>query len=428
MFNTSSFENLTQAQILNKLITRSFDYTRNSRKCTGISDTEFIDMAIDRVIGQYCSGRDFLQKKNEVDHEDVARATFFGALQSPRRLNFMEDISGAFNNELNCYMEAFGTDYLRDFPELANYEVYSGDGHYIDHASHTKKDASGKNYAAGTLYIQNIRTGLISPLATITDGNRKSHEIPIFRDAVDTLPNKHLKKTLWILDRAYVDKNWWPQKVKDGQHVIVRVKKGTVLTECGDIKFDSSKEINTGVTRVYKAKMGCKPKKETYAHKIIEYTDPETGREYQFVCTVDHIEPGLVAWLYFLRWRIEKSFDNLKNDFFEQKAWATGQNALKIQSSVIAMVYNFMRFIKEFLHAEEGIVDEKVNKKYEKDLEKREQKAKKKGRFIHPFMKKLTRMPKLSAQFIRSIKYHFDQKIRFCDLIPAFRKSMLFYL
>ena len=68
------------------------------------------------------------------------------------------------------------------------------------------------------------------------------------------------------------------------------------------------------MTRVYKAKMGCKPEKETVSHKIIEYTDPETGQKYQFVSTVEYIESGLVAWLYFLRWRIEKSFDNLKTD------------------------------------------------------------------------------------------------------------------
>jgi hypothetical protein len=252
--------------------------------------------------------------------------------------------------------------------------------------------------------------------------------MPIFRDAVDALPAHVSKKTLWILDRAYVDKSWWPQKVKDGHHVIVRVKKNTILTECGDIAFDSSTEINTGVTRFYKATMGNKPGKGAVAHRIIEYTDPEKGGKYQFVCTVDHIEPGLVAWLYFLRWRIEKSFDNLKNDLLEQKAWATGENGLMVQSSVISMLYNFMRLVKEFLHSEEGLVDEKVDKKYEKELEKREEKAKKKGRSLHPFMKKLIRIPKLSAQFIRTVKNHFDMDRRLCDIIPAFRESLLYYL
>ena len=99
-----------------------------------------------------------------------------------------------------------------------------------------------------------------------------------------------------------------------------------------------------------------------------------------------------------------------------------------VQSSVISMLYNFMRLVKEFLHSEEGLVDEKVDKKYEKELEKREKKAKKKGRALHPFMKKLIRMPKLSAQFIRTLKNHFDMDRRLCDIIPAFRESLLYYL
>ena len=61
-----------------------------------------------------------------------------------------------------------------------------------------------------------------------------------------------------------------------------------------------------------------------------------------------------------------------------------------------------MRFIKEFLHSEEGIVDDKVNKKYEKALEKREEKAQKERRFLHPFMKKLARNP--TVIFLKKIK------------------------
>ena len=181
-------------------------------------------------MGEYTSGRDFLQNKNEQDDNSLARKTFFSALASERRLRLIKDLSGAFSRDLDRMMDIFGTDYLSDFPELDGYQVLSGDGHYIDHACHTKKDSSGKNYAAGALSVQNIRTDLISPLATVTEGNRKSHEMPIFRDAVEALPACELKKTLWILDRAYVDKSWWPQKVEDGQHVIVRVKKNTVLT------------------------------------------------------------------------------------------------------------------------------------------------------------------------------------------------------
>ncbi|MCH2208798.1 MAG: hypothetical protein MK132_23455 [Lentisphaerales bacterium] len=104
-------------------------------------------------MADYKSGRDFLQSKKEKDNDDISRSTFFGALKADRRLEFTKDISGTFNRELNSVMENFGTDYLSDFPELADCQVFSGDGHYIDHACHTSKDSSGKNYAAGTLYI-----------------------------------------------------------------------------------------------------------------------------------------------------------------------------------------------------------------------------------------------------------------------------------
>ncbi len=76
MLDISSFQNLTEDQLLATLIARSFDYTRNSRKCKAITDNDFINFAVERVMGEYCSGRDFLQYKNEIDGADIARATF----------------------------------------------------------------------------------------------------------------------------------------------------------------------------------------------------------------------------------------------------------------------------------------------------------------------------------------------------------------
>jgi len=347
MFDTSILEDLTLGQIFTLFYTHCLNYTRNARACAAISDSDFIHYGLQRILAKHRSGREYLQSKSDDENVDIARSTFFDSLQSPRRLAFMSDISEAFTQLLNSYFEKYQVDYLKDFPELAPYQIFSGDGHFIEHAVHTDKDSSGKNYGAGTLYIQNIRTGLLSVLDVVTDGTRKSHEMPIFRNSIDScLPSE--KKTLWILDRAYVDKSWWPKKKKDGQHVIVRVKKKTVLIDVDDIYFDPKKQINTGVTRFYRARMG----KNSSPQRIIEYTDPESLQRYQFVCSVTHIEPGLVAWLYLLRWRIEKAFDNLKNDFNETRAWATGKNALEIQSQLICMNYNFSRFIVEFLKNE----------------------------------------------------------------------------
>ena len=57
---------------------------------------------------------------------------------------------------------------------------YSGND--LDHACHTAKDTSGKNYAAGSLYIQNIRTGLIS----------LSKDLPAFDPAIKDASSLYL--------------------------------------------------------------------------------------------------------------------------------------------------------------------------------------------------------------------------------------------
>ena len=150
-----------------------------------------------------------------------------------------------------------------------------------------------------------------------------------------------------------------------------------------------------------------------WAMRMIDYTDPETGSSYQFVTTLPlNTPPGLIAWLYLLRWKIEKSFDVLKNLLKEKKAWATGKVALENQSLMITMTYNFQRFIKEFLSEEEDIQVTKVIKKYEKNLEKREKKAKKRGRSLHPFVRLKNRMHRLSSQFVRVVQSCFSTLVR----------------
>ncbi|MEJ6579138.1 MAG: hypothetical protein QNL68_04995, partial [Akkermansiaceae bacterium] len=46
---------------------------------------------------------------------------------------------------------------------------------------------------------------------------------------------------------------------------------------------------------------------------------------------------GVVAQLSFLRWRIEKSFDEIKNKLHETKAWAMSFDAKRMQAAFIAL-------------------------------------------------------------------------------------------
>ncbi len=421
MYKIEDLKKLSIAQIFLTLLDYCFERSRHTQKCPAISDELFIQLGVQRIMERVKSGREFLQKLDEEDDLEITRSSFFSTLQSQRRLLLTEEITQVFYELMQKYFEQFDVDFLKEFPELNDYQVWAGDGHYIDHACHTGKDSSGKNYGAGTLYAQDLRTGLMHVVTAITDGSRKNHEMPLFRRAVEKIK---AKKILWVLDRAYIDKAWWAEQSKLGQNVIVLVKEGSVVIKKKNLKFDATKEINTGVQSVYIAQLG----KGGPIHKIVEYEDPETGNKYRYMCTVKGVEPGLVAWLYQMRWRIEKSYDTYKNDLYEQKAWATGKTALKIQSHMIAMTYNLLRFVKEFLNSEEDIEDTKVEEKFTKNLDIREKKAKIKGRSIHPFLRKMPRMAKLSSQFIRAFKNYFYQEISLTALIPKFRRRMEVYL
>ena len=41
----------------------------------------------------------------------------------------------------------------------------------------------------------------------------------------------------------------------------------------------------------------------------------------------NQLQPGEIAWLYFCRWRTEKTFDAFERNLEEDKAWATGNTA-----------------------------------------------------------------------------------------------------
>ena len=92
--------------------------------------------------------------------------------------------------------------------------------------------------------------------------------------------------------------------------------------------------------------------------RLITYIIPETGEEMQFITTLSHkIPPGVVVQLYFMRWRIEKTFDELKNKLYEQKAWAKSNEAKKMQAAFTVLAYNLAKLLNQKIENEEEIID-----------------------------------------------------------------------
>ncbi len=80
----------------------------------------------------------------------------------------------------------------------------------------------------------------------------------------------------------------------------------------------------------------------------VRFRLPETGEVMEFLTTLGKaVAPGVVAQLYFMRWRIEKSFDEVKNKLHETKAWALSPEAKRMQATFIVLAYNLSQLLHE---------------------------------------------------------------------------------
>ncbi len=393
------------------------------RNCTSLSDELFISSGISRIISQNKTGRDFLQKSEEIFDIQIPRSTFSDAMHSSRRRDLIRQVSCRNYKSLDQELISDKIDYLHEFKEIEGHDVFSVDGHYIEHSSHTQRDLKGKLYASGNLYALNMRNGLMQHFACVSDGSEKNHEMPIFRERIKSFNTK--KKTIWISDRGFIDYRWWGKQAKKGDYVISRAKTNNSILYCGELSFDKNDPVNAGVVS---NRLGNFTSSGSVM-RIIEYIDPETAEQMTFYSTLGKdVRPGVVCWLYFLRWKIEKIFDCFKNSFEETKAWATGNKATEIQGYFICLVYNFVQFLSEKTKKYESCEDEKAERKYAKNLESREKKARELGRFIHPLLYTSRKISRISCQFIRSVRNYFFSKKPLSFILPIFAKRLKRYL
>ena len=330
------------------------------RSNASLSDLDFALAGICRVLSKSRSGREWLQCDELFE---IARSTFFDALQSARRGDVVRELTHRFTAGLAETMRAGEIDFLADLPKLAVVEVVAVDGHEIEHPQHAARNAKGKYTSVKTIYQMDLHTGLSLPLARVGEDGLKAHEWPAFKRLLSERikSRKRHAPLLYVLDRAYIDIAYWDRMRKSNVFMVTRYKQNMKPMMKQPVDFDRKDPRNAGVTGCYLlsfAGLGMA--------WLIEYTDPESATEYKFITTATQLQPGEIAWLYFCRWRIEKSFDTFESDLEEDKAWATGNTAQLQQAHFICMACNFLRYVAQMLDIHHGLRDEKVVRKYHK--------------------------------------------------------------
>lgn len=423
------FRNSTLLDFTRKLIKQSLGFTRNSRMCPDMTDEEFVLIGTWRVLSQAVSGREFLQSIHDAGISSTKRSAYFETMKSERRLNMLRDVDLAFASILAQTLRGNGIDYLADFPELEGRPVLAGDGHTIEHAVHAKRDEKGRIVPVSNIHLLDLHTGIGMHLTDVQGDGSRRHEIKAFRNEVSQsqgLTHSGAQgRPIVIYDRAIIDKHFWTrQKLMkiNGMDVITRKKETMKFLLKMPRVFDRSLTINKGVVEDYT--VGAD---NSVSMRLIAYVDPEDGKEYEFLTTIDELAPGLIAWLYLLRWKIEKMFDTFKNKLQEKKAWANGATAQEIHSRFCHLARNLIVYIMHMMEHSFGITEEKLEKKREKHIQRRMEKAAERGATLHPQHLSTRYLFQLSCQFIRSVRNHFLKPKTILQLSGIFREAMTVY-
>src|SRR5262245_51014096 len=116
----------------------------HQRVCPELPDATWIELGLQRVLLQVPSGRAYLQQHGYHFEHCPPLGHYFEALKSPRRLRLCAEL----NQRLCQRVAATQPDGLSAYGDLADFDLYAGDGHWHGAAAHDAR-ADETKYAVG---------------------------------------------------------------------------------------------------------------------------------------------------------------------------------------------------------------------------------------------------------------------------------------
>ena len=345
---------------------------------------------MDRVLSQARSGRDFLQTFQMFWRRELQVGPYFETLASARRQGMVAECSGLLRRRV----DACRPSPLSQFESLAFFDLYAGDGHYLEHA--TQDPMIGETrWPTGPFFALNLKSQSLFPLM-LADlaGRKKEHDVrALKRQSVAMLRQGAGKgrKVLWVWDRAGIDLPFWQARKASGIYFLSLRKAGLCLAVEQERAIDFAHPINQGVTgdRVVKDRRGLRVREITFCN-------PCDGQVYVYLTSEMTLEPGLLVLLYKTRWEIEKVFDKTKTKLQEQNSWATTPAAKQMQSHFVALVHNLLLLVQD-LHQQQGVENAAEIQRKHKRLKQQEAQLAKTHRTLPLIYKTLQRFTQAAS-------------------------------
>ena len=340
------------------------------------------------------------------------RANYFESLKSDRRLRLVVELNDLLIHRRTQTL----ADPLDLYPELAQFDLYAGDGHWHGAAAHDAP-IDGAKRAVGHFYSLDLRRHTLRHLDLAR--GKKEHDMHLLkRQEAEVLRQAAPKgrKVLYVWDKAGIDfLAWYRWKKAHGIYFISLEKSNMKLDVTGRIAWDRNDPVNAGIiSDEYVA--GC----AGVLIRRIRYCRPETGEILTFLTSEMTLRPGLIAFLYKLRWDIEKVFDQLKNKLHEQQAWASTPTAKTIQGEFICLVHNLLLLVEKRLK-DDGIENEAELERKAKDLAKASEIAAKAGRKMPSPVATLQRLTQRSVKLLRWLRSSLLDRLAWHTATPRLR-------
>jgi len=322
--------------------------------CPSLSDREWNHLGIKRVLGEERSGRGFLQSIFHRQSRDLGVPHFFESLKSERRLAYNQHALRELQKVMTLQRAKY--DPFATYHDLDGFDIYAGDGHYHKTSTHEERIA-GEKYAPQHFYALNLRSQALGHLCLAAYGGERKKEADIH--ALKRLTTEELRqgaktgrKVLYVWDRACHDAAQWDEwKMSSGIYFLSRLREDMIPIPQEDIEVDMDDPVNRGVI----SDTMVEATGSVIMRKIV-YRCPLEGKEFSFLTNLPkRMRPGLIAFLYKVRWDIEKAFDQIKNKLLEQKAWAKSPTAKSAQATFICLAHNLLLLLEDLLREEEGI-------------------------------------------------------------------------
>jgi hypothetical protein len=327
-----------------------------SAKCRAKTGRDFDDLSFTvfgvlRAIGDFESGRHALQSLPDdarAHDAEVPRATWFDALANSARLEGLQRADHALRRALGRGMP----DQLAAFPELNDFEVMAGDGHWHAAAIHDAKDHLKRPIPVGHIYFKDLRTGLMSHHITCQAGTQE-HDMKALERATtaalkfDRQQNKR-RQTLVVYDRAAIKFSYWAlAKGNHGVYLLTRHREDLVLPHQSHRPYDEANPINA---RVFSDRIVLADGKRWRLIEVAKSGSPD--ETIRILTNEMTLEPGLLGLLYQRRWDIERSYDCFKHKLKEGRAWASSETAKTAQAHFICLGHNLLSALEAAVELE----------------------------------------------------------------------------